>query len=203
MKRRSRMGFPEGTVVRVEQAGEETWKLLHEVRYDDPDRTFLAKVDSETDFASVPRVFVWLLPRYGVYTKAAIIHDYLWQRGVVNGEITLRNADALFRRAMSELGVPFLTRWVMWGAVRWGAVLKKGPPADWWKDFPLVALFTVLMLPVIVVPALAILLALGIFWVIEFAVWTVLKIWARSSRSFAPERRPRAPVNKPEISWKL
>jgi hypothetical protein len=28
----------------------------------------------DTDFASIPRVFVWFLPRYGRYTLAAIYH---------------------------------------------------------------------------------------------------------------------------------
>jgi hypothetical protein len=33
----------------------------------------------ETDLASVPRLLTWLVPRYGTYTKAAVLHDYLCQ----------------------------------------------------------------------------------------------------------------------------
>lgn len=33
----------------------------------------------KTDLASVPRVMTWLFPRYGQYTKAAVLHDYLCQ----------------------------------------------------------------------------------------------------------------------------
>lgn len=37
----------------------------------------------------------------GVYTRSAILHDYLLQTGVV----PVRDADGLFRRSMRELGV--------------------------------------------------------------------------------------------------
>src|SRR5262245_18238032 len=33
----------------------------------------------KTDLASVPRCLTWLFPRYGKYTKAAVVHDYLCQ----------------------------------------------------------------------------------------------------------------------------
>jgi len=32
-----------------------------------------------TDLASVPRSLTWLFPRYGKYTKAAVLHDFLCQ----------------------------------------------------------------------------------------------------------------------------
>jgi Protein of unknown function (DUF1353) len=197
------MGFPDDTVVQVEQVDDENWKILREIRYESLERTFVAKVGSPTDFASVPRVFIWLLPRYGAYTKAAIIHDYLWREGVVKEEITLRKADTLFRVAMSELNVPFLTRWVMWGAVRWGAIKKHGPMGDWLRDFPVVLLFTAIMLPVILVPAVVILLGLGVFLVIEWLGWLVLKVWSVVSGLVSPGREPRAPLNPPSISWKV
>ena len=80
----------------------------------------------ETDFASVPRVFVWLLPRYGAYTKAAMVHDLLWREYACKGRMSYRDADGVFRRALRELEVPFLRRWMMWTAVRWGALVKPG-----------------------------------------------------------------------------
>jgi hypothetical protein len=42
---------------------------------------------------------VWFLPRYGRYTKAAILHDHQWRDLATNGEISWVDADALFRRA--------------------------------------------------------------------------------------------------------
>jgi hypothetical protein len=86
----------------------------------------MTAVGMETDFASVPRVFVWFLPQYGRYTKAAVLHDYLWRDAVPAGQLTLAEADGISRRAMWELGVPFLRHWMMWGAVRIGALIKPG-----------------------------------------------------------------------------
>jgi Protein of unknown function (DUF1353) len=94
-----------------------------------------------TDLASVPRSLTWLVPRYGMYTKAALLHDYLCQtvgketiavyptpatadrRDVPPTEPQLirvvdrSDADEIFRLTMTELGVPWARRWLMWSAV--------------------------------------------------------------------------------------
>ncbi len=91
-----------------------------------------------TDLASVPRFLTWLFPRYGTYTKAAVLHDYLCQtigtekvrciptlENPNQTEITLHDrsdADEVFRDAMGELGVPGARRWFMWGAVVWATL---------------------------------------------------------------------------------
>jgi hypothetical protein len=105
-----------------------------------------------TDLASVPRVLTWLFPRYGMYTKAAVLHDYLCQTigretvevfpapsdeaGDDAGDdaaadrsepqlIELRDrsdADEVFRLTMTELGVPWARRWLMWSAVSWATL---------------------------------------------------------------------------------
>lgn len=101
-----------------------------------------------TDLASVPRVLTWLFPRYGKYTKAAVLHDYLCQTigretievfpapaeavdeetaaGVAGPQlIELRDrsdADEVFRLVMTELGVPWARRWLMWSAVSWATL---------------------------------------------------------------------------------
>ena len=99
-------------------------------------------------------MFVWLLPRYGRYTKAAILHDHLWRVAVPAGELSLRDADGILRRALRELGVPFLRRWLMWAAVRYGALKKGGANADWWKEFPRVLLVSIVVVPFVLPPAL-------------------------------------------------
>jgi hypothetical protein len=98
-----------------------------------PERPF------ETDLASVPRFLTWLFPRYGKYTKAAVLHDYLCQTiGRETIEVfptpedpgapellALRDrsdADEVFRLVMAELGVPWLRRWLMWAAVSWATL---------------------------------------------------------------------------------
>lgn len=69
-----------------------------------------------TDLASVPGFLLWFVPRYGVHTLAALVHDQL-----VSGEDQplkeRRDADDTFRDALGELNVPFIRRWFMWAAV--------------------------------------------------------------------------------------
>jgi hypothetical protein len=79
--------------------------------------------DNVTDLASVPSWFTWLVPRYGRHTLAALLHDSLqpgkkapWPDPPPHG-ITAEGADALFRDAMGDTGVPLVRRWVMWAAV--------------------------------------------------------------------------------------
>ena len=132
----SMTGFDEPTVVDVEQVNDVEWRLLTKIGYTGKTQRFEVPVGSNTDFASVPRMFVWLLPRYGRYTKAAILHDHLWRVAVPAGELSLRDADGILRRALRELGVTFLRRWLMWAAVRYGALKKGGPTADWLQGVP-------------------------------------------------------------------
>ena len=104
----------------------------------------------ETDLASVPRFLTWLFPRYGKYTKAAVLHDYLCQSAgketiavyptrdeggdaATAGPELLRlrdrsDADEIFRLVMTELGVPWARRWLMWSAVSWATLLTSIVP---------------------------------------------------------------------------
>lgn len=67
-----------------------------------------------TDFASVPRLFWRIIPPAGSYNKATVVHDYLYQ----SRQCSRCLADAIFREAMTELGVGFVRLWLMWFAVR-------------------------------------------------------------------------------------
>ena len=49
-------------------------------KFDGADVQVKTSPDFATDLASVPRFLTWLIPRYGQYTRAAIIHDYLCQQ---------------------------------------------------------------------------------------------------------------------------
>lgn len=130
----------------------------------------------KTDFASVPRVFVWFLPRYGAYTKAAIVHDLLWREYAGKGRMSYVDADGTFRRAMRELEVPFLRRWIMWSAVRWGALVKPGGHKGWLREAWRVLLVSLLALPIVLPPALVIMVALAAFFVVEAVLWLPLKV---------------------------
>ena len=91
-----------------------------------------------TDLASVPRSLTWLFPRYGKYTKAAVLHDYLCQnfRSAPSVESSASllplkdrsDADEVFFRLMTELGVPGLRRALMWGAVSWATLITALTP---------------------------------------------------------------------------
>lgn len=69
-----------------------------------------------TDFASVPRLFWNIFPPWGKYSKAAVVHDYLY----VIGGCTRAYADYIFLEAMEVLGVNICTRRIMYSAVRAG-----------------------------------------------------------------------------------
>lgn len=69
-----------------------------------------------TDFASVPRVLWAIFPPFGPYTKAAVLHDWLYQLG----KATRAEADRAFLDAMAELDVPRIARMAMYYGVRFG-----------------------------------------------------------------------------------
>jgi uncharacterized protein DUF1353 len=67
-----------------------------------------------TDFASTPRAIWAVLPPFGTYQLAAVVHDFLyWDQGC-----TREQADALLRTAMDESNVVPAKRDVIWEAVR-------------------------------------------------------------------------------------
>jgi hypothetical protein len=102
--------------VLLRQVDPKTFRLAQPFRYDDGDRHFEVPEDDVTDLASVPRFLTWLVPRYGRHTLAALLHDRL-QGNVRDHTITSEAADAIFRDAMGDTGVPLTRRWLMWSAV--------------------------------------------------------------------------------------
>jgi len=68
----------------------------------------------ETDFASSPPAVWFIIPPWGKYGKAAIIHDYLYQ----TKSRPRAEADAIFREAMIVLKVKPWRVFLMYWAVR-------------------------------------------------------------------------------------
>lgn len=64
---------------------------------------------TKTDFASVPRIFWSILPPDGVYTQAAVLHDYMYKTRIRSKE----EADKIFYESMGVLGVKDWKRKVM------------------------------------------------------------------------------------------
>jgi hypothetical protein len=88
--------------------------LCYEVGEEGSGRTITAPTGFRTDGASVPR-FLWaVLPTWGSYSRAAVIHDYLLDclaSGKPHPEAPTRaDADHVFREAMIVCGVPPLLR---------------------------------------------------------------------------------------------
>lgn len=120
----------------LRQIGEQRWRLEASVTFVTPGHLKInpprvsVHRGFETDLASIPQFFWNVLPPFGTYTAAAIVHDFLYdiQR------TTRGQADGAFLAAMQSLGVGWWRRHGMWFAVRlfgWFAWRgRKVKPAD-------------------------------------------------------------------------
>ena len=169
------MGFEPPTIRLCEGPGDHDWTTLDDLHWvgEFRHKTVHLVVPQPfiTDLASVPRVLTWLIPRYGRYTKAAVLHDYYCRH--FRGEqvdllptptqfttgasekderatVELRDrsdADELFRWTIRELGVGPTTRTYMWTAVSFGTLatcLREGrgtKPVLRWTGVALLGLF--------------------------------------------------------------
>jgi hypothetical protein len=185
------MGFESDLVAR--QVGDVDWVLVEPLEYRGNTDVFEVPAETKTDFASVPAIFQWLIPRSGRYTRAAVLHDHLWKSVP---ELSRADADGIFRRALAELRVPFLRRWVMWAAVRlWSLVqsrFRDGP-----RDIPRVLLLVLAPGSVIVIGGLIVLVFLLGFWVIEYLVLAVLAVLRRAPVT----REQMKPTHRPTVRW--
>ena len=111
----------------LKEISDEEWEVIKPLKYSGKSDTFTVPSEFRTDLASVPRALTWFVPRYGRYTKAAVLHDFLCRNP---DQASREDADGIFRRTMRELDVSILRRWIMWAAVRLGnpkALLRSGP----------------------------------------------------------------------------
>lgn len=70
-----------------------------------------------SDLASVPRILWSIIPPWGKYYKAAIVHDYLYIQGK-GGKAGKLRADNLFLSVMRHSEVGYIKRNIMYRAVR-------------------------------------------------------------------------------------
>lgn len=167
--------------VDTRQTTDDKFTTLTALIYQGSKETFQVPENFITDLASVPRAFTWLFPRYGRYTMAAILHDFLYETLVRSGLMSYRDADGILRQAMRLLGVPFATRWMIWSAVRLAGLFRirgKGY-VGWWRDAPAVLFWAVLALPFAAIPGLTVAVSLGLLKLCEFVVWVPLKLFSR------------------------
>jgi hypothetical protein len=179
----------------VEQVGESDWELRRTLRYEGRDECFVVPEGSRTDFASVPRPLVWLIPRYGRYTRAAVLHDFLWRTGATSKA----DADGIFRRALRELGTSVARRWLMWAAVRTASTFGDLGAAGRHPATLLKLLAVVIPGVVFVaVPFTVVSAWLVLFYVVDSVVFVLA--WAVNHLKHVDDRRQ---PNAPDLAWKL
>jgi hypothetical protein len=152
----------ESDAVVVARYDDNTWELVNPLRYHGAVDTFYVPPGFLTDFASVPRIGVWLIPRFGRYTRAAILHDWLCK----TQPIPPVDVDGVFRRVMREEGVQPVKRYLMWAGVRWGALTDPRRRRGWWRTAPQLIGITILALP-LGIPMAAVGLGLGMYGIAE------------------------------------
>lgn len=128
-----------------------------------------------TDFATVPRIAVWLIPRFGKFTAAAIVHDWFCAIGILAGVISPRDADGIFRQILRISGVSFLSRWLAWTGVRWAAAFNPIRRHEWWRDLPMMLPFTLVAVPIMLPAALGITFGLLLFGAAQLGISACLR----------------------------
>ena len=106
-------------------ADQTTWLITRQFRYRILDTDLVIEVPAGfvTDFASIPRPLWTLSSPHGFYSRASIIHDFLyWDQ-----RCTREQADRIMLIAMQESTVGFAERQAIYAGVRAG-----GQPA--WDD---------------------------------------------------------------------
>lgn len=112
----------EDTLLVTPMADGKRWRVAQTFRYE-TDAGLLVEIPTgfTTDFASVPR-FLWpIVPPFGKYTRAATVHDWLYdqhRKGLAH--YSKAYADAVFLEALQDCGCGWWTSTVMWLGVRIG-----------------------------------------------------------------------------------
>lgn len=192
------IGFtPENPHITVTAVGEHDWEVQEGYWYTSNRRQIHVPAGQDTDFASSPRLTVWLIPAYGLYTASAVLHDHLYRVAIPEGRLGYREADATFLEAMRLQGVSFVMRWLAWTGVRWGSLVRRGGWRGWIRDLPLVAVWTLVALPLVALPAVTITVSLLLLAALEALVWLPLAVARRLSHK-PPEQQKY--VNPPKVS---
>lgn len=155
--------------------GDETFVLREQFRYRYEKTGDIFIVPREigrftTDFASVPTPLTWLIPRVGNHVPAAVLHDALLAApgeptDHIGREVSRDEADEIFHAAMTELGVPFIRKWLMLLGVGAATAFSR-----WWSRVFLLLMSTVLV-------ALFLLSLLDLFDTAEILPWMGASPW--------------------------
>lgn len=82
--------------------------------------TIIVPKEYETDLASIPRILWSIMPPFGFYSSAAVVHDWIYNnKGSVSGYfLTRKRADTILLNAMLESNVPKIKAYTIYHAVR-------------------------------------------------------------------------------------
>jgi hypothetical protein len=107
-----------GDSVAVQTSDGRTFRLLEPLVYSSPQHGSTTTVPAgfESDGASTPSSVWSIVPPFGQYFRAAVLHDWLYRETYLPREY----CDSLFCEAMAELGVSALMRETIHAAVRLG-----------------------------------------------------------------------------------
>ncbi|MDZ5621688.1 DUF1353 domain-containing protein [Nocardioides bizhenqiangii] len=158
----------------------EAFRMMRRIAYRDEEYGEIlvpADLDSfETDFASVPTLLTWLVPRTGTHLPAALIHD-----GLVGGSdyvatryppgtdpIDRVGADLVFRRAMRDSYIPLIRRWLVWSAVTLGTIWDG---SESWSRRRHLRYLVAALGSLLVVAALGVAATLDLFDVVAWLPW--------------------------------
>lgn len=191
------MPFVGDEALSLEQISESKWRVVRPLIYEGKRDRFKIEAGFPTDLASVPRPLVWLIPRYGRYTKCAVLHDWLWAR-----KPSVRKADAngIFRRSMREEGVSVVHRWMMWAAVGLASTLKE-PLRIRRRDIPHIIGLVLVGVPsavFVAVPFVLVSLWIGLFYLVD-GIGFIIDALINTARPDIKRKR----VNAPNLGWRL
>ena len=71
-----------------------------------------------TDLASIPRILWWVVPPFGEYNEAAVVHDFLYRKLHGKSNITRKEADLIFFSLMEKANVNKIISYTFYVAVR-------------------------------------------------------------------------------------
>ena len=154
------------TPVRVEPVDARRWVLTEPLVYEGRDERWEIEQGTITDIATSPRAVTAFVPRTGLYTGPAIVHDRLCE--IAHGlwpdrpYVSRRDADGIFRRMLREERVPFPRRWTMWAAVRLGGRLSGVDRHEAWR----IALIALFALPFYAIPVVVTQVFLAVEWLL-------------------------------------
>lgn len=123
MERRERDSFLTPLIVEVMPSGK-LFRLFVPFTFDWHGIRIRIGAGFETDFASIPRIFRWLIEKLGRWNKPAVVHDAIYQglyttpSHVHTMPFTRAEADDIFLDGMIALGVAPWKRRLMYWAVR-------------------------------------------------------------------------------------